>query len=228
VRRPETSLFNYRKQSLTQEANSGQGGNWAIESAAALTNKLHSMMRTTRRPSIGQVCAMLSDYEQSRQVRTREVCTTAGFATRLEAFDKFWHKAMALYVVPWAGDMLVDVHCQSVAEAPTLDFLPPPERSLRQDTIFQAVQFDRQGPHVAWRVLRAVPLLALCFAAPHALEPAGSALSANQDAEAVQLAMLSYLGDFFPLRFIAVVETARRGNSMGIAALWPLSGLAGY
>lgn len=186
------------------------------------------MIRTTRRPSIGQVCDTLRDYEQSRQVRTREVCTTAGFATRLEAFEKFWHKPMALYVVPWAGDMLVDVHCQSVAEAPTLDFLPPPELSLRQDTIFQAVQFDRRGPHVAWRALRAIPLLAFCFAALYALEPTGSALPANQDAKAVQLAMLSYLGDFFPLQVISMVEIARRGNSMGFSALWPLFGLAGY
>lgn len=208
--------------------NIGQGGNWAIESATALTNKLYAMMRTTQRPSFVEVCDTLSDYEQSRQVRTKEVCTMAGFATRLEAFDKFWHKLMALYVVPRAGDMLVDVHCQSVAGAHMLDFLPPPELSLRQDTIFQAVEFDRRGLHVAWRVLGATPLLAFCFAARHTLEPTGSVLVANQDAKAVQVAMLSHLGDFFPLQVIALIESARRGNSMGIAALWPLFVLAGY
>nr|A0A455LLW7.1 RecName: Full=FAD-dependent monooxygenase atnK; AltName: Full=Arthripenoid biosynthesis cluster protein K [Arthrinium sp.]AYO60884.1 FAD-dependent monooxygenase AtnK [Arthrinium sp.] len=208
--------------------NIGQGGNWAIESAAALTNKLHSLMKTTRQPTTEQISDTLIEYEQSRQVRTKEVCTTAGFATRLEAFEKFWHRPMALYVVPLAGDMLVDVHCQSVAEAPKLDFLPPPELSLKQDTIFQAVQFDQQGPHLVSRVLRATPLLALCFAAFHCLEPTGSAVPANADTEAVRLAMLSYLGDFFPIQVIAMVESARRGNSMGIAGLWPLFGLTGY
>lgn len=152
----------------------------------------------------------------------------AGFATRLEAFDKFWHKLMALYVVPRAGDMLVDVHCQSVAGAHMLDFLPPPELSLRQDTIFQAVEFDRRAPHVSWRILGAIPLLAFCLAALPTLEPTGSALSTNQDNKTVQLSTLSYLGDFFPLQVIALVESARRGNSMGIAALWPLFGLSGY
>ncbi|KAK8074382.1 monooxygenase [Apiospora hydei] len=209
--------------------NIGQGGNWAIESAAALTNKLHAMLKKTQRPTADQIRTALSSYEQSRQARTKEVCTTASFATRFEAFDKFWHKFMALYIVPHAGDMLVDVHCQAVAEAVTLDFLPPPKFASGEETIFQASQSDSGAQeHFAWRIMRATPLLALCIASHYSLKPAGSVSLTGQDSEATRTAMVSLAGDLLSLHVVALVESARRGNMMTAATFWPLFGLIGY
>ncbi|RYP11134.1 hypothetical protein DL765_007883 [Monosporascus sp. GIB2] len=207
--------------------NIGQGGNWAIESAAALTNRLYAMIKTTSRPTIGHIRATLSDYEQSRQARTREVCETAGFATRLEAFASFRHRFMSLYVVPHAGDMLVDVHCQAVAQAPKLDFLPLPEKSLREGTIFQTAQLGDQRDNPVWRVLRALPLVGLCFAARHALGSGTFFPRIHQMNATERLSMVAFIGDLAPLQIIATIESVRRGNNFTVAALWALFGLVG-
>lgn len=184
------------------------------------------MAKTTNQPTIEHIRATLREYEQSRQPRTKEVCETAGFATRLEAFASFWHRVMSLYVVPYAGDMLVDVHCQAVAQAPKLDFLPLPDKSLRDGTIFQIAQLRGQEDKPIWRVLRALPFILLCIAAHNTM---GSTLMPhiNQLSSTERLCLVEFLGDLTPLYIIAMVESVRRGNNFTIAVLWSLFGLVG-
>lgn len=160
----------------------------------------------------------LGHYENSRQARTREVCDTAGTATRLEAFAGFHHRLLSLYVVPYAGDMLVDVHCQAVAGAPMLNFIPPPERSLRDGTVFEAARLAERGDTVGWRMLRSLPLLAICFVG-HV-----GHMSGRIDTRPSQVALM---GDMAPLHIIGMVETLRRGNNFTFAALWPVFALVG-
>lgn len=143
----------------------------------------------------------------------------AGFATRLEAFEHFGHRIMSLYVVPYAGDMLVDVHCMSVSGAPKLDYLAAPDRTLVDGTVFQSSQQAGEGDHLGWRVLRAVPLLAMCLVT-HKIS------GANDSAADGGGAMVALLGDFAPLQIIGMVETVRRGNSFSWAALWPVFAFA--
>ncbi|RYO88713.1 hypothetical protein DL764_008700 [Monosporascus ibericus] len=209
--------------------NIGQGGNWAIESAAALTNKLNKLlMRTKGRPVADDIRAALKDFEQSRHARTKEVCETAGFATRLEAFATLAHRLMSMYVVPYAGDMLVDVHCQAVAGAPKLDFLPPPEKSLRDGTVFQTARFVEPGDNPAWRALRALPLLATCLLNYQVLGSAAAAVVTQMDGAADRRSLAALMTDLAALQTVGMVETVRRGNNFTLAALWPVFALVGH
>ncbi|KAI9037688.1 FAD-dependent oxidoreductase [Aspergillus affinis] len=214
--------------------NIGQGGNWAIESAATLANNLHALAAKTKRPSIERLQATLRDYEQTRRARTKEVCETAGYATRLEAFATITHKIFSLYVVPNTGDLLVDVHCQAVAQAPRLDFFPIPEKSLRGLMPFGSAHNDNQRDHLAWRVLRALPLLGFFYAAllvlgvPEAnAKFEGFLPSLERFSPAEKLELIGFLGDLAPFLTIVTTESIRRGNNFTVASLWPLFGLFG-
>ncbi|KAI9148932.1 FAD-dependent monooxygenase BOA8 [Paramyrothecium foliicola] len=204
--------------------NIGQGGNWAIESAAALTNWLLTLTRNASQPSTEQVRATLHDYEQSRIPRTKEVCAQAGGVTRLEAYESYWHKVATLYVIPHAGDIQIDVHTQSVAQATKLDFLPLPDRSLREDTIFQAAQLGGKEDKLSWRVTRALPLLGLCYAASYI---SGSLAISSAKGEVNTLPLAAFLADLVPFVIISRIESVRRGNTVTFASFWIFFLLAG-
>ncbi|KAI0202487.1 hypothetical protein F4808DRAFT_459082 [Astrocystis sublimbata] len=209
--------------------NIGQGGNWAIEDTAELTNKVNAMLKRTQgQPSAKDISTTLQDFERSRHPRTKEVCDTAGMATRLEAFANMALEFMALYVVPNAGDILVDVHCQSVVEAPMLDFVPPPARSLVDGTVFQTARFREAGDTPAWRALRALPLLILGVVA-HRTLGGGIASTAVVGDEAGSLqSMAALIADLTALQIVGMVETERRGNQFSFGILWPVFALLGY
>lgn len=165
------------------------------------------------RPGLKEIESTLADYQHSRRRRTQEVYDTAGFATRLEAFKTPWHRFMQLHVVPRVGDMLVDVHCQNVVEAPKLDFLPVPPRSLRGTMPFQTPETALQKENVLWRVFRAAPLLSLCTVAGLAPGPSMSAPQSLQD--------FGFLGALTSLQVIGIIESIRRGNNFTVSTLWP-------
>lgn len=199
---------------------SGQGGNWAIESAAALANTLEEMVkRTSGQPNLDHLREALSAYQESREPRTKEVCEMAAFATRLEAFENPMHRIMSLYVVPYAGDMLVDVHCQSISGAPSLNFLPQPERSLVEGTVFQTSQHAGEGDNFTWRFLRGLPLLLICATNYYF---GGAQSDEHSYLNEEKRDMWMGVGDWLGLQIIGMVEMVRRGNSFSWAALWPL------
>ncbi|KAH7308987.1 hypothetical protein B0I35DRAFT_515348 [Stachybotrys elegans] len=200
--------------------NIGQGGNWAIESAAALSNTIQDLVKQTDgQPTLDQVRKALYAYQEGRKPRTKDVCEMAGFATRLEAFENPMHRIMSLYVVPYAGDMLVDVHCQSVSGAPQLNFLPQPERSMVEGTVFQTSQYAGDGDGFAWRALRALPLLLVCASAYHAGRLPSGGYHGRGESEA---AILIDIGNLVALQIIGMAEMVRRGNSFSWAAAWPV------
>ncbi|KAH8592118.1 hypothetical protein B0O99DRAFT_549387 [Bisporella sp. PMI_857] len=153
--------------------NIGQGGNWAIESAAALANNLNKLNKTygKTRPSIKHIRHILVEYQQSRQVRTKSICDTANLATRVEAMSNYIQKLIVFYVVPHGGDIPVDIFCETVRGAEKLDFLPLPEKSLNAAMPYRNAQSGHQSASSAWRMFWTLPLLGLLFAARLTLGP---------------------------------------------------------
>ncbi|KAM7200786.1 hypothetical protein V8F33_003717 [Rhypophila sp. PSN 637] len=203
--------------------NIGQGGNWAIESAAALTNQLHALMKSTSSPTLAQLQTALDAYEESRHARTKEVVSAAGLATRVEAFANPLLRLFAMYVAPNAGDILVDMHCEAVCDAPRLDFLPLPQRCLQEGTIFHsqaaqqlAASKSRRTPKKetpALRALYALPLLAISFIL-HRYRPPIS----TRETKLEYFALLSTL---VSLQTIGTIESLRRANNFTFGSLWP-------
>ncbi|KAK4210230.1 hypothetical protein QBC37DRAFT_322572 [Rhypophila decipiens] len=207
--------------------NIGQGGNWAIESAAALTNELHALMKSTSSPTLAQLQTALKAYEESRHARTKEVVSAAGLATRVEAFANPLLRLFAMYVAPNAGDILVDMHCEAVCDAPRLDFLPLPRRCLQEGTIFhsQAAQLaaaaskSRMTPKKetpALRALYALPILAISFIL-HRYRPQPAPISAPE----TRLETLALLSTLVSLQTIGTIESLRRANNFTFGSLWP-------
>ncbi|KAF7503254.1 hypothetical protein GJ744_004045 [Endocarpon pusillum] len=195
--------------------NIGQGGNWAIESAAALTNQLYILVQSHRQshPSLQEIKSALADYQHSRRQRTQEVCNTAGFATRLEAFRTPGHRFIQMHVIPRLGDMLVDVHCQNVLEAPKLDFLPVPPRSLCGTMPFQTAETALQKENILRSIFYMAPLFCLCGVAGLAPSSSISVPQSSQD--------FGFLGMLISLQVIGIIESIRRGNNFTISTLWP-------
>ncbi|ERF72896.1 hypothetical protein EPUS_08704 [Endocarpon pusillum Z07020] len=193
----------------------GQGGNFAIESAAALTNRLYALAQSHRRsrPGFKEVESTLADYQDRRHQRAQEVYDAAAITTRLETLKTPWHRFMQMQVVPRMGDMLVDVHCQVLIQAPQLDFLPVPPRSVRGTMPFQTPETALQKESMLWRVFRAAPLLGLCTVAGLAPGPSMSAPQYLQD--------FGFLGALISLQVIGIIECIRRGNYFTISTLWP-------
>jgi hypothetical protein len=87
-------------------------GLWKTSSSEQ--TKSTNRLSEPRASPLSRASATLKDLEQSRHPRTKEVCDTASFVTRLETFANVALRLMALYIVPNAGDRLVDVHYQAV------------------------------------------------------------------------------------------------------------------
>ncbi|CZR68336.1 related to hydroxylase [Phialocephala subalpina] len=145
--------------------NMGQGGNSAIESAAALANSLHEINEGNKRakPSLGKLRNALKRYEQSRQFRAKRICDTANDLTRLEAFATLKHKIIGKYILPRAGDFLADSQCDVMIGATKLDILPVPPRSIQGNMPFDPKAGIGQKESRKWRALYALPLLGLFY-----------------------------------------------------------------
>ncbi|KAF7504426.1 hypothetical protein GJ744_002230 [Endocarpon pusillum] len=195
--------------------NLGQGGNFAIESAAALTNRLHALAQSHRpsRPGLKEIESTLADYQHSRHRRAQEVYDASAMATRMQALKTPGDWFMQIHVMPRVGDILGDVLCQVLVKAPKLDFLPVPPRPVRGTMPFQTPENALQKENVLWRVFRAAPLLGLCTVAGLAPGPSMSAPQYLQD--------FGFLGALISLQVIGIIESIRRGNNFTVSTLWP-------
>lgn len=95
--------------------NIGQGGNAAIESAAALSNGLKRLTSNASfaHPSLKEVKYSLQVFQQIRQTRAKKVFEVSNKMTRVEALKGFPGKLMALYVSPYTGDWAPNLSAES-------------------------------------------------------------------------------------------------------------------
>jgi 2-polyprenyl-6-methoxyphenol hydroxylase-like FAD-dependent oxidoreductase len=144
--------------------NMGSGGNSAIESAAALANSLHELLS---QPSsdcslIGNVRQALDKYQNSRSIRASATVKVSNLVTRLHAVRGLIEYILAHYLMPNAGDLLVDLASDNWIGATRLNYLPIPPRSLGGTMPFNPEQGLGKNESLFMRALAASPFLSLC------------------------------------------------------------------
>lgn len=143
--------------------NMGVGGMQAVESAAALANAIHALISDHKgsQPSLEDVRKALTGYHENRKVRTSELVKVANDLTRIQALKGMRERILAYYVIPRAGDHLVDMACDGWIGATLLNYLPPPPRSLDSNMPFNPEQGLGKKESKLYRALVALPFLIL-------------------------------------------------------------------
>ncbi|KAK4149757.1 hypothetical protein C8A00DRAFT_37653, partial [Chaetomidium leptoderma] len=199
--------------------NLGIGGNSAVESAAAIANGIKrladSWSATGRRPSQQDVERMLDEYQRGRQLRAAAVVDASGFLARAQSMRDPSTRLFVKYVIPRLSEFLPEMMGNAMIGATKLDFLPLPMASLTGTKPFNPTQGDGLRESKLKRMLFALPLLALVFAAGWVMnaEPAGAWATALRDSGTLELptGSVPILRTFYHIPgfddFIALVNT---------------------
>lgn len=77
-----------------------------MESIALLTNLLHREIQAhpEAKPSKDALDMLFREYQKKQIPRTRKIMKFANSITRVQAWDGFWMKLMALWVVPFQSE----------------------------------------------------------------------------------------------------------------------------
>ncbi|KAJ5644826.1 hypothetical protein N7507_010837 [Penicillium longicatenatum] len=108
--------------------NIGQGAALAIEDAASLANHIVKLAQKDSDITSADISQSLTHWGTSLRPRARTVCDGGAMFTRLEALANWPLKLVALYLSPHLGGIFADIVSITHLGAPTLDFLPLPER----------------------------------------------------------------------------------------------------
>ena len=143
--------------------NMGSGGNSAIESAASLANSLHELVNQTSKEysKIENVRKTLLKYQRKRKLRASSTVKMSNYITRLHAVRSLFESIVAYYIMPHAGDLLVDLASLSWIGATRLDYIEVPPRSLAGTMPFNPDQGLGKNENMLLRTLVASPLLGL-------------------------------------------------------------------
>lgn len=112
-------------------------------------------------PSITAVKHCLMNYQQSRQERISAIAISANNLTRIHALRGIGDRITAHYIIPIAGDHLMDLQAESVVGATSIDYLPPPLRALNATCPFNPEQGVGKKESVLFRAFIALPFLGL-------------------------------------------------------------------
>ena len=98
-----------------------------MESMAVLINLLNREIQAhpEAKPSKDRLNALFQEYQEKQIPRTRKIMKFANVITRVQAWDGFWMKLMALWVLPFQseeklGQDLADI----IKGGAKLDFVP--------------------------------------------------------------------------------------------------------
>ncbi|KAF1919000.1 hypothetical protein BDU57DRAFT_527108 [Ampelomyces quisqualis] len=199
--------------------NLGQGGNTAIESAAALANELKDMVNNAEKgkPSLDSIVRHLENYQKIREQRVTAISAVANGLTRVHALKTWKQRLMAFWILPNAGDILTDISCDLIIGAVKIDYLPVPERSLHGTMPFNPSQGVGKVESKLLRALKALPFLGVSavavycmwgIALPPMIERIGQIMDVGVDSKIGQLGHLNTYESFYGLEF---VDTRIRG-----------------
>lgn len=151
--------------------NMGAGGNAAIESAAVLANCIHELVshKSDTVPNLEQVRNALRRYQNERNLRASANVAMSNYVTRLHAVRGLFEKLMAYYIMPRAGDLLVDMASLSWIGAARLNFMPLPMRSLGGTMPFNPQQGLGKLENLWVRAIIALPFLGVAAYHVHVL-----------------------------------------------------------
>jgi 2-polyprenyl-6-methoxyphenol hydroxylase-like FAD-dependent oxidoreductase len=164
-------------QYLRVTPNAGVGGNASLESATGLANAIKALVDSSpSRPSFEATKQYLKQYEKSRWQRISEIMKVANSVTRLQSLKGLLERITVYFVFPNAGDVLSDLMADLLIGATKLDFLPPPDRSLRGTMPFNPEQGIGKKESILYRFVLVLPFFALSALAYNRMS-AGSGMS---------------------------------------------------
>ena len=98
-----------------------------MESMAALTNLLNREVTShpEGKPNKETLDAIFQEYQERQIPRTQKIMKFANLITRVQAWDGFWMKLMALWVVPYQSDKKLGQDLGDIIKGGVkLDFVP--------------------------------------------------------------------------------------------------------
>jgi hypothetical protein len=138
--------------------NYGQGGNNAVESAAALANQLKKLQDSGIVNSESIACA-LAQWQKKRKDRVEATCNEAAAVCRMQALNSVKAHILAFYIMPNATELLLDLVTGSLIGAEILEYLPVPNRSFEGSCPFNPNQGTGHQESTLKRAAAALPLL---------------------------------------------------------------------
>ncbi|KAH6855970.1 hypothetical protein B0I37DRAFT_395815 [Chaetomium sp. MPI-CAGE-AT-0009] len=148
--------------------NLGVGGNSAIESAAALANGIKLLAdkwnAAGRRPTQHDIEAMLTTYQNGRELRAGAVVDASGLLARSHNMHGLSSYLVRL-LLPYMSEFVPELMGNAIIGATKIDYLPLPMASLTGFKPFNPSQGDGQRESKFKRMVFALPLLALFFIA---------------------------------------------------------------
>ncbi|KOC07347.1 FAD binding domain protein [Aspergillus flavus AF70] len=139
--------------------NTGQAGNNAIESAAALANQLQRLH--TEGPITSQsIKSALRKWQEKRQARVKATVKEAAMVCRIQALDSRMAPFVMNYVVPNATESLLRLVTGTLIGAEIIEYLPVPARSFEGSCPFNPNQGIGKQERLLKRMAFALPLLA--------------------------------------------------------------------
>lgn len=146
-----------------------------MESIALLTNLLNREMqaRPEVKPSKDRLDALFQEYQEKQIPRTRKIMKFANLITRVQAWDGFWMKMMALWVVPFQSEKKLGHDLADIIKGGVkLDFVPIGEYKEKKILWDDEAQPEKitSGERV-WSLVKQaqVPILGLFVALSSAL-----------------------------------------------------------
>lgn len=106
--------------------NVGLGGNSSMESVVVLANLLHKAVKQHRngKPDAGAIESLLAGYQAERSVRMQQVIDFSGLATKVQAWDNIWYKALSR-IMPLLPDNTFALQAGKLIKAASkLDYVP--------------------------------------------------------------------------------------------------------
>ncbi|KAL4959585.1 FAD-dependent oxidoreductase [Aspergillus stella-maris] len=184
--------------------NMGQGGNSAIESAAALGNSIAKLLEHASGTTVSMtnIDKCMQSWQKKRLSRVQRICHEAHGLAQLEALDTIKHRLIGLYLLPYLEGYLVNTKSKTIVEAAKIDYLPPPARSLACNMQFTDSQ-SKEERSILERALWVSPLVGIAAASTW-LTPLVSSF---------RLQMLSFMTDLGPIYGIWLLERYRNAHS---------------
>ncbi|THC93325.1 hypothetical protein EYZ11_007181 [Aspergillus tanneri] len=140
--------------------NTGQAGNNAIESAAALANQLQRLH--DEGPITSQtIKSALCKWQEKRQARVNATVKEAAMVCRLQALDSRMAPFVMNYVVPNATESLLRLVTGTLIGAEIIEYLPVPDQSFEGSCPFNPSQGIGKHERLLKRTALALPLLVL-------------------------------------------------------------------
>ncbi|KAK5654520.1 hypothetical protein OQA88_7149 [Cercophora sp. LCS_1] len=160
--------------------NIGNGGNMAIETAAALANTIHELATrvSPARPTETEIKGALTGFQTLRKAKTDIVTNMSNGITRFQALQKA-SLPVIRKLLPCVPELAVNLQSEIVVGAPAINFLPIPRRSVTGTMPFNPTQgLGKTESKLRRFVIIVIPFIILLFLATASTNPASLSTTA--------------------------------------------------